>query len=152
MCGGGSCLCAAQGWELLVILLEKSINNCQGCEWVCGAVRVCGCWQKGNFRLWSVVTQQSLNTDCGTGSVTLPGRWSSCSNCSCSAPNSHLDKGALAFFFNFKLCTILKPVKLSGTWTLMEVQMLQLCKNCVYPNISTLKCLLVHHIYITLSF
>lgn len=45
-----------------------------------------------------MVTQQSLNTEGGAGSVTLPGIWSSCSSCSCSAPSSHLDKGALAFF------------------------------------------------------
>lgn len=56
------------------------------------------------------------------------------------------------FFFCFKLCIILKPVKLLGMWILLEVRMLRLCKNCVYPSANTLKCLLVHPICITLSF
>lgn len=64
------CSTGLGSWELLLVLLEKSVDSCQGCEWVCGAVQVWGCWQKGNFRLWAVVTQQSLNPDCGTGSVT----------------------------------------------------------------------------------
>lgn len=65
------CSAGLGSWELLLVLLEKSIDNCQGCEWVCGAAQVCGCWQKEDFRLWSVVTQQSLNADGGAGSVTL---------------------------------------------------------------------------------
>lgn len=65
---------------------------------------------------------------------------------------THILTKVVWLFFCFKLCIILKPVKLLGMWILLEVRMLQLCKNCVYPSANTLKCLLVHHICITLSF
>lgn len=63
--------CRLVAWELLFILFEKSVDNCQCHKWFCDAVKVCGCWQKVNFRIWSAVTQQSLNRGCEAGSVTL---------------------------------------------------------------------------------
>lgn len=59
--------CGLVAWELLFILFEKSADNCRHREWFCDAVKVCGCWQKVSFRIWSAVTQQSLRQAVGLG-------------------------------------------------------------------------------------